>query len=69
MVKHRIKSYSKFQSYLCETNSVLKGKFPQQQSEEQGAFGISLGISEVDECLEDIKERFKEKDKYQKKGE
>ena len=47
--------------------NVLKNNFAKQQREEERASGISSEISEVDECLEDIIERFKEKDENQRK--
>ena len=47
--------------------NVLKNNFAKQQTEEERASGISPKISEVDECLEDIIERFKERDENQRK--
>ena len=47
--------------------NVLKNNFAKRQREEERASGISLEISEVDECLEDIIERFKERDENQRK--
>ena len=47
--------------------NVLKNNFAKRQSEEERASGISLEISEVDEYLEDIIERFKERDENQRK--
>ena len=41
--------------------NVPKNNFFPRQREEERASGISLEISEVDECLEDVIERFKRK--------
>ena len=46
---------------------ALKKNFAKQQREEERASDISPEISEVDECLEDIIERFKERDENQRK--
>ena len=47
--------------------NVLKNNFSKQQGEEEHASGMSHEISEVDECLEDIVEGFKERDENQRK--
>ena len=47
--------------------NALKNNFAKQQREEERASDISPEISEVDECLEDIIERFKERDENQRK--
>ena len=47
--------------------NVLKNNFAKRQREEERASGISPEISEVDECLEDIIERLKERDENQRK--
>ena len=47
--------------------NVLKNNFAKRQREEERASGISLEIYEVDECLEGIIERFKERDENQRK--
>ena len=47
--------------------NVLKNNFPKRQREEERTSGISPEISEVDECLEAIIERFKERDENQRK--
>ena len=47
--------------------SVIKNNFDKRQREEERASGISIEISEVDECWEDIIERFKERDENQRK--
>ena len=44
--------------------SVLKNNVTKRQREEERASGISPEISEGDEWLEDIIERFKERDEY-----
>ena len=47
--------------------SVIKNNFDKRQREEERASGISIEISEVDGCLENIIERFKERDENQRK--
>ena len=47
--------------------NILKNNFAKQHREEECASGISPEISEVDESLEDIIERFKERDENQRK--
>ena len=48
---------------LYEADSMpWKNNFAKRQSEEERACGILPEISEADECLEDIIERFKERD-------
>ena len=47
--------------------NVLRNNFVKRQREEQVVSGISPEISEVDECLDDIIERFKERDGNQRK--
>ena len=47
--------------------NALRNNFAKRQREEERASGILPEISEVDECLEDIIERFKERDKNQRK--
>ena len=47
--------------------NALKNNFAKQQREEERASDISPEISEVDECLEDITERFKERHENQRK--
>ena len=47
--------------------NALKNNFAKRQREEERASDISPEISEVDECLEDIIERFKERDENQRK--
>ena len=47
--------------------NVLKNNFAKRQSEEERASGISPEISEVDECLDDIIEKFKERDENRRK--
>ena len=42
--------------------NALKNNFAKRKSEEERACGILSEISEVDECLQDIIERFKERD-------
>ena len=42
--------------------NALKNNFAKRKSEEERACGILPEISEVDECLQDIIERFKERD-------
>ena len=56
------------QRSLRDRFNVLKNNFAKWQREEERASGISPEISEVDECLEDIIERFKERDENQRKG-
>ena len=51
-----------------ERFNFLKNNFAKRQREEERASGISPEIPEVDECLEDIIERFKERDENQRKG-
>ena len=46
--------------------NALKNNFAKQQREEERASDISPEISEVDECLEDIIERFKERHENQR---
>ena len=46
--------------------NALKNNFAKQQREDERASDISPEISEVDECLEDIIERFKERHENQK---
>ena len=46
---------------------TLKNNFAKWQKEEERASGISSEISEVDEYLEDITERFKERNENQRK--
>ena len=46
---------------------ALKNNFAKRQKEEERASGISPKISEVDECLEDIIESFKERNENQRK--
>ena len=55
------------QRSLRDRFNVLKNNFTKWQREEERASGISPEISEVDECLEDIIERFKERDENQRK--
>ena len=55
------------QRSLRDRFNVLKNNFAKWQREEERASGISPEISEVDECLEDIIERFKERDENQRK--
>ena len=50
-----------------ERFNFLKNNFAKRQREEERASGISPEIPEVDECLEDIIERFKERDENQRK--
>ena len=47
--------------------NVLKNNFENRQRGEERASGISPEILEVDECLKDIIERFKERDENQRK--
>ena len=47
--------------------NVLKNNFAKRQRDEERTSGISPEISEVDECLDDIIERFKERDENQRK--
>ena len=47
--------------------NVLKNNFAKRQREEERASGISPEISEVDECLDDIIEKFKERDENRRK--
>ena len=47
--------------------NILKNNFVKRQWEGQRGSGISFEISEVDECSEDIIERFKERDENQRK--
>ena len=47
--------------------NVLRNNFARRQREGERASGISPEISEVDECLKDIRERFKERDENQSK--
>ena len=56
------------QRFVGDLFNVLKNNFVRRQREEERATGISPEISEVDECLEDIIERFKERDENQRKG-
>ena len=55
------------QRFVGDLFNVLKNNFVRRQREEERATGISPEISEVDECLEDIIERFKERDENQRK--
>ena len=47
--------------------NVLKNNFAKRQREEERTSGISPEISEIDECLDDIIESFKERDENQRK--
>ena len=47
--------------------NVLKNNFAKRQKEEEPASGISSDISEVDGCLEEVTERFKERYENQRK--
>ena len=49
-----------------ERFNFLKNNFAKRQREEERASGISPEIPEVDECLEDIIERFKERNENQR---
>ena len=55
------------QRSLRDRFNVLKNNFAKWQREEERASGISPEISEVDECLEDIVEMFKERDENRRK--
>ena len=55
------------QRSLRDQFNVLKNNFAKWQREEERASGISPEISEVDECLEDIIEMFKERDENPRK--
>ena len=55
------------QRFVGDLFNVLKNNFVRRQREEEPATGISPEISEVDECLEDIIERFKQRDENQRK--
>ena len=55
------------QRFVGDLFNVLKNNFVRRQREEERATGISPEISEVDECLEDIIERFKQRDENQRK--
>ena len=54
------------QRFVGDLFNVLKNNFVRRQREEERATGISPEISEVDECLEDIIERFKERHENQR---
>ena len=55
------------QRFVGDLFNVLKNNFVRRQREEERATGISPEISEVDECLEDIIEMFKERDENRRK--
>ena len=55
------------QKSIRDQFNVLKNNFTKQEREEECDSGISTEISEVDECVEETIERFKERDDNQRK--